>query len=136
MDSQVASAALPSDLAAALKRDENGLVCAVAQDATTGAVLMVAYMDDTALAQTLMTGQAWYFSRSRQTLWRKGETSGHTQQVRSIALDCDHDTLVLQVDQRGPACHTGADTCFTDRVIWTADRGYNAAATVGEGAGT
>jgi phosphoribosyl-AMP cyclohydrolase len=109
---------LPADLAAALKRDANGLVCAVVQEAGTGAVLMVAWMNDEALARTLATGRATYYSRSRQQLWEKGETSGHTQTVRDISLDCDGDTLLLVVEQTGPACHTGTHTCFDGRSLW------------------
>jgi phosphoribosyl-ATP pyrophosphohydrolase/phosphoribosyl-AMP cyclohydrolase len=90
----------------------SGLVSAVAQDASTGAVLMVAHMNREALERTLATGQAWYWSRSRQRLWRKGEESGHTQHVRNVRVDCDGDALVLTVDQAGPACHTGHTTCF------------------------
>jgi phosphoribosyl-AMP cyclohydrolase len=94
------------------------LVCAVVQEAATGVVLMVAYMNDEALAATLATGRATYYSRSRKQLWVKGETSGHTQTVREISLDCDGDTLLLVVDQTGPACHTGAHSCFDGRTIW------------------
>ncbi|HLJ58686.1 MAG TPA: bifunctional phosphoribosyl-AMP cyclohydrolase/phosphoribosyl-ATP diphosphatase HisIE [bacterium] len=92
--------------------DAAGLVMAVAQDAATGAVLMVAHMNREALERTLATGQAWYWSRSRRRLWRKGEESGHTQRVRAVRMDCDGDALVLAVDQVGPACHTGHATCF------------------------
>jgi phosphoribosyl-ATP pyrophosphohydrolase/phosphoribosyl-AMP cyclohydrolase len=92
--------------------DAAGLITAVAQDASTGAVLMVAHMNREALERTLATGQAWYWSRSRGRLWRKGEESGHTQRVRSVRMDCDGDALVLTVDQVGPACHTGHPTCF------------------------
>jgi phosphoribosyl-AMP cyclohydrolase len=109
---------LPADVAAALKRDANGLVCAVVQEAGTGAVLMVAWMNDEALARTLATGRATYYSRSRQQLWEKGETSGHTQLVRDVSLDCDGDTLLLVVEQTGPACHTGTHTCFDGRSLW------------------
>lgn len=99
-------------LAARLKRDPNGLVPAIVQDATSKAVLMMAWMDDEALQRTLTTGKGTYWSRSRQAYWVKGETSGHTQAVREVRLDCDGDTLLLLVDQSGPACHTGATTCF------------------------
>jgi phosphoribosyl-AMP cyclohydrolase len=99
-------------LAARLKRTEDGLVCAVAQQHDTGEVLMVAWMNDEAIERTLTTRRATYFSRSRQRLWVKGETSGHTQHVRSVRLDCDGDTLLLAVEQTGPACHTGTRTCF------------------------
>jgi len=95
-----------------VKFDANGLVTTVAQDATSGEVLMVAWMNEESLRLTLQTGQATYWSRSRQSLWRKGETSGHTQQISEILIDCDGDTLLLKVRQTGPACHTGAPTCF------------------------
>ncbi len=100
-------------IAARLKRNADGLVCAVVQRRGTGEVLMVAWMDDEALHRTLTTRRATYFSRSRAMLWEKGETSGHTQHVHEVRLDCDGDTLLLLVDQTGPACHTGTDTCFT-----------------------
>jgi phosphoribosyl-AMP cyclohydrolase len=99
-------------LAARLKRDEAGLVPAIVQEASTGEVLMLAWMNDEALDRTLTTGRATYWSRSRGTIWVKGETSGHHQYVRSVALDCDGDTLLVRVDQVGPACHTGAHNCF------------------------
>lgn len=106
------SVTLPSQIAARLKRTVDGLVPAVVQDASSGRVLMLAWMNDDALALTLSTGQATYWSRSRSELWRKGATSGHTQQVREVSIDCDGDTLLLQVDQTGPACHTGQTSCF------------------------
>lgn len=92
--------------------DERGLVPAVVQDATTGRVLMVAYMNDAALALCQQTGEAHFWSRSRQTLWHKGATSGNVQRVREIRVDCDADTLLLLVDPAGPACHTGEASCF------------------------
>ncbi|MGH3916069.1 MAG: phosphoribosyl-AMP cyclohydrolase [Pseudonocardiaceae bacterium] len=95
-----------------LKRNADGLVCAVVQQRGTGEVLMVAWMDDEALHRTLTTRRATYWSRSRQSYWVKGETSGHTQQVHEVRLDCDGDALLLIVDQTGPACHTGTPTCF------------------------
>jgi phosphoribosyl-AMP cyclohydrolase len=95
-----------------------GLVPAVAQQWDTGEVLMVAWVDAEALAATLRTGLATYYSRSRQRLWTKGETSGHVQRIRSVSVDCDGDTLLYRVDQTGPACHTGTRTCFTDREIF------------------
>jgi phosphoribosyl-AMP cyclohydrolase len=107
---------VPSDLdpaiAARLKRDAAGLVTAVVQQYDTGEVLMLGWMDDEALHRTLTTGRATYWSRSRQSYWVKGETSGHAQFVKSVALDCDGDALLVRVDQVGPACHTGARTCF------------------------
>jgi phosphoribosyl-AMP cyclohydrolase len=99
-------------VAARLTRDPAGLVPAVVQQYDTGEVLMLAWMNDEALQRTLTTGRATYFSRSRGTLWVKGETSGHHQYVRSVAVDCDGDTLLVRVDQVGPACHTGERTCF------------------------
>jgi phosphoribosyl-AMP cyclohydrolase len=92
--------------------DERGLLPAVAQDATSGRVLMVAWMDAEALRRTIATRQATYWSRSRQAYWVKGATSGHTQYVRQVRRDCDSDTILLLVDQQGPACHTGAPSCF------------------------
>jgi phosphoribosyl-AMP cyclohydrolase len=103
---------LDPGIAARLKRDPNGLFVAVAQDRSSGQVLMVAWMDDEALARTLETRKGTYFSRSRNQYWVKGETSGHTQYVHSVRLDCDGDTVLLEVDQVGAACHTGDRTCF------------------------
>jgi phosphoribosyl-AMP cyclohydrolase len=104
-------------IAARLKRDANGLFAAVAQQWNTGEVLMVGWMDDEALHRTLTTGRATYFSRSRQEYWAKGDTSGHRQWVRSVALDCDGDAVLVRVDQEGPACHTGTRTCFDADVL-------------------
>lgn len=103
---------LPADLAARLKRTDDGLVAVIAQERSTGRVLMMAWMDDEALARTLATRRATYYSRSRRQYWVKGETSGHTQYVHHIALDCDGDTLLMTVDQTGAACHTGNHSCF------------------------
>ncbi|MFZ5851221.1 MAG: phosphoribosyl-AMP cyclohydrolase [Actinomycetota bacterium] len=100
-------------LAGRLRRGPGGLLPVVVQQHDTGEVLMLAWMDDEALHRTLTSRRATYWSRSRQEYWRKGDTSGHVQWVRSVALDCDGDALLLQVDQVGPACHTGARTCFT-----------------------
>lgn len=98
---------------AAIKWDEYGLVPAIAQDADSGRVLMVAWMNAEALRATLAEGRAVYWSRSRCTLWRKGESSGHGQQVREVRLDCDGDVLLLQIKQEGGiACHTGRESCF------------------------
>lgn len=94
-----------------------GLVPAIAQEASSGAVLMLAWMNAEALAATLSTRRGTYWSRSRGEIWVKGETSGHVQQVKSVSLDCDADTVLLVVEQTGPACHTGAQTCFTGREI-------------------
>jgi phosphoribosyl-AMP cyclohydrolase len=93
-------------------RGAGGLLPAIAQDARTGRVLMLAWMNESALRETLETGQAVYFSRSRGKLWRKGETSGHRQRVREVRVDCDRDTLLLQVEQVGAACHEGYESCF------------------------
>src|ERR671921_165379 len=95
----------------------DGLVPVVAQESRTGDVLMVAYANRDALERTAATGQAHYYSRSRAALWRKGEQSGHEQRVREIRLDCDGDTVLYRVDQTGPACHTGARTCFSSAVV-------------------
>jgi phosphoribosyl-AMP cyclohydrolase len=108
---------LDPEIAAKLKRNADGLFAAVAQERGTGAVLMVAWMDDEALARTLQTREATYFSRSRGEQWVKGETSGHTQRVHSVKLDCDGDTVLLEVDQTGAACHTGEHTCFDADVL-------------------
>jgi phosphoribosyl-AMP cyclohydrolase len=106
------STALDPQVAARLKRDPQGLVPAVAQQYDTGEVLMMGWMDDEALHRTLTTGRCTYWSRSRGEYWVKGDTSGHLQLVKSVALDCDGDTLLVQVDQIGAACHTGDRTCF------------------------
>jgi phosphoribosyl-AMP cyclohydrolase len=103
---------LDPSIAARLTRDAAGLVPAIVQEDGTGEVLMLAWMNDEALHRTLTTGRATYFSRSRGTIWVKGETSGHHQYVRSVALDCDGDTLLVRVRQVGAACHTGERTCF------------------------
>src|SRR6201987_5424696 len=117
----ISDARMPSDLdagiAALLKRDPAGLVAAIAQQWDTGEVLMLGWMDDEALHRTLTSGRVTYFSRSRQAYWVKGETSGHRQWVRSVALDCDGDALLIKVDQEGPACHTGTRTCFDDGAL-------------------
>jgi phosphoribosyl-AMP cyclohydrolase len=103
---------LDPTVAARLKRDAAGLVVAVVQQYDTDEVLMVGWMDDEALHRTLTTGRATYWSRSRQQYWVKGETSGNAQLVKSVALDCDGDALLVKVDQVGVACHTGDRTCF------------------------
>ncbi len=109
------SALSPTDFIAGVKFDDRGLVAAVAQDAKDGRVLMVAWMNREALTRTLETRDVTYWSRSRGELWRKGETSGHTQRLVEAWIDCDGDTLLLKVDQAGPACHTGAPTCFVSQ---------------------
>jgi phosphoribosyl-AMP cyclohydrolase len=108
---------LDPQIAARLKRNAEGLFTAVAQQRGTGAVLMVAWMDDVALARTLATRQATYFSRSRNEYWVKGATSGHTQHVHSVRLDCDGDAVLLEVDQIDAACHTGEHSCFDVDVL-------------------
>jgi phosphoribosyl-AMP cyclohydrolase / phosphoribosyl-ATP pyrophosphohydrolase len=95
----------------------DGLVTAVVQDAATGRVLTVAYMNRESLERTLATGETWFWSRSRGELWHKGETSGNTQAVRGVLVDCDEDALVVLVDPAGPACHTGATTCFARTLL-------------------
>lgn len=97
---------------AAMRWDENGLMPAITQDANTGKVLMLAYMNAQSLQRTLETGQAVYWSRSRAELWRKGATSGNTQRIIEIRIDCDADALLLLVEPAGPACHTNAESCF------------------------
>ena len=120
---QAAAEATPGEdgldpaIAALLKRDPAGLVAAVVQEQATGEVLMVGWMDDLALHRTLTTGRSTFYSRSRHEYWVKGETSGHRQWVREVRLDCDGDTLLLRVEQDGPACHTGARSCFDERLL-------------------
>jgi len=99
-------------LAFAPRFDAAGLVTCVATDARSGDVLMVAHMNDEALRRTIETGDAWYYSRSRKKLWRKGETSGHVQRVVEIRMDCDQDAVWIRVEQSGAACHTGRHSCF------------------------
>jgi phosphoribosyl-ATP pyrophosphohydrolase/phosphoribosyl-AMP cyclohydrolase len=95
-----------------LKYDEKGLIPAIIQDWKTGEVLMVAYMNVASLRKTVETRLTWFWSRSRQKFWQKGETSGHIQQVKDILYDCDQDAILIKVDQTGPACHTGQGSCF------------------------
>ena len=104
-------------IATRLKRNADGLFTAVVQERGSGDVLMVAWMDDDALARTLETREATYFSRSRGRQWIKGETSGHTQRVHSVRLDCDGDAVLVEVDQVGGACHTGDHSCFDTDVL-------------------
>jgi phosphoribosyl-AMP cyclohydrolase len=114
--SPFATAGVASDLEEAKtltpKFDADGLVTAVATDAVSGDVLMVAHMDARALAKTIESGEAWYYSRSRRALWKKGETSGHTQRVVEMRIDCDQDAVWIKVEQVGGACHTGRRSCF------------------------
>lgn len=120
------STQLDPQVAALLKRDAAGLVAAVVQQHDTGEVLMVGWMNDEALARTLTTGRVTFWSRSRQELWRKGDTSGHVQYVKGVALDCDGDALLVRVDQIGPACHTGARSCFDTHPLNAAAGGPSA----------
>jgi phosphoribosyl-AMP cyclohydrolase len=102
----------PSAFLSAVKFDDNGLVPVIAQSHVTGQVLMFAWMNRDTLQHTLSSGEVTYWSRSRQKVWKKGETSGHTQRLVEAFVDCDGDVLLLKVDQLGPACHTGAPSCF------------------------
>ena len=99
-----------------LQYDERGLIPAIVQDAATGDVLMLAYMNAESLRRTLASGQVWFYSRSRQELWPKGATSGNTLALREIWRDCDDDALLLKVEPAGPACHTGQRSCFFRRL--------------------
>ncbi|WP_099333031.1 phosphoribosyl-AMP cyclohydrolase [Actinomyces minihominis] len=103
---------LPADVVQRLKRDGNGLVCAVVQDHGTGRVLMVGYMDDEALNRTLHSGLVTFWSRSRQQYWVKGETSGNVLRLVGVEVDCDGDALLIQAVPSGPTCHTGVSSCF------------------------
>ena len=104
-----------ADFLARVTFDASGLVPAIAQDASDGRVLMMAWMNAESLKLTLATRKVTYWSRSRKSLWTKGETSGHTQHLVEAWVDCDGDTLLLKVDQTGPACHTGSPTCFFEK---------------------
>ena len=108
----VPASTLDPEIAARLKRDPAGLVAAIVQQHDTREVLMLGWMDDEALSRTLTEGRVTFYSRSRQEYWRKGDTSGHVQWVRSVSVDCDGDALLVEVDQVGAACHTGERTCF------------------------
>ena len=109
----------PGELWAKMKKNNDGLVPAITQDYETGDVLMMAYMNEEAFRLTCETGYMHYYSRSRDTLWKKGETSGHVQKVMTASIDCDKDTLLYKIDQTGAACHTGNRTCFyTDLEEW------------------
>jgi len=111
-DGRITRSDLDPAVAARLRRDDAGLVAAIVQQHDTREVLMLGWMDDEALHRTLTTGRVTFWSRSRQEYWRKGDTSGHVQHVRGVALDCDGDALLVTVDQVGAACHTGTRTCF------------------------
>jgi phosphoribosyl-AMP cyclohydrolase len=114
---QSAESALAPQIASRLKRNADGLIAAIAQQYDSGEVLMLGWMDDEALHRTLTTGRCTYWSRSREEYWVKGETSGHVQRVKSVALDCDADVVLVKVDQVGGACHTGDRTCFDADVL-------------------
>ena len=109
--------------AANVRFDERGLVPAVVQQAGSGEVLMVAWMNEESLSLTLRTGTTWFWSRSRQELWNKGATSGNMQQVRRVLVDCDADTLLVEVDSPGPACHTGHRSCFFREIAISDEKG-------------
>jgi phosphoribosyl-AMP cyclohydrolase len=141
------AAEIEEGLAFAPKFDAAGLIACVVAAADSGEVLMVAHMNAEALAKTLATGEAWYYSRSRQALWKKGETSGHVQRVVEMRVDCDQDVLLLKVEQAGAgACHTGRRTCFYRVVVprahgdaalefRDAERGFDPAQVYGAGTG-
>jgi len=105
-----------TELNKALKWNEAGLIPAIVQDVNTNQVLMMAWMNAESLRNTLTTGETWFWSRSRQTLWHKGATSGNTQKVTAVYYDCDGDTLLVHVDPAGPACHTGEVSCFFNKI--------------------
>ncbi|MDR0875320.1 MAG: phosphoribosyl-AMP cyclohydrolase [Clostridiales Family XIII bacterium] len=109
-----------TDIKKFFKKQE--LIPAIVQEARSGDVLMLAYMSEESLTKTLETGYTWFFSRSRQRLWQKGEESGHVQKVVSITGDCDDDTLLVKVEQTGPACHTGSKTCFFAPPVFADER--------------
>jgi len=114
---EIGESELDPEIAARLKRNSDGLIAAIAQQHDTGEVLMLGWMDDEALHRTLTTGRCTYWSRSRNEYWVKGETSGHAQWVKSVALDCDGDVVLVKVDQTDAACHTGDRTCFDADVL-------------------
>lgn len=122
-----------------IKFDERGLVPAIIQDVNSGQVLMMAYMNEESLDKTIASGQTWFYSRSRQSLWMKGESSGHVQKVREILYDCDEDTLLIKVEQTGAACHTGHYSCFyrnssgqeVEPVVFDAEKVYGSASNRG-----
>ncbi|HYO31876.1 MAG TPA: phosphoribosyl-AMP cyclohydrolase [Nocardioidaceae bacterium] len=121
--SATGAAALADPWEDSLQLDANGLLPVVVQEASSGEVLMLAWMNREALRRTLRTRRATYWSRSRRTYWVKGETSGHVQRVVDARLDCDGDTILLVVDQTGPACHTGSGTCFEGRSLLSPEAG-------------
>jgi phosphoribosyl-AMP cyclohydrolase len=110
----------PDEFVLQVAFNKDGLVPVIAQDSTSGAILMHAWMNREALERTLKTGEMTYWSRARRALWRKGETSGHTQRLVEAWIDCDCDTLLMKVEQIGPACHTGTETCFFRQAVLSA----------------
>ncbi|WP_281890773.1 bifunctional phosphoribosyl-AMP cyclohydrolase/phosphoribosyl-ATP diphosphatase HisIE [Paenibacillus sp. YYML68] len=137
MSEQRGAAASLQELNAAIRWDAHGLVPAIVQDAVSKEVLMLAYMNEESLGKTLESGQTWFWSRSRSELWHKGATSGHIQKVRSLKYDCDGDTLLVQVEQAGPACHTGQYSCFYNEPalgVWQ-DKAEGQQATAGAASG-
>lgn len=122
------SGTAPADPASRVRFGPDGLVPAIVQDAATGRVLTLAWMNAESLGRTLETGQTWFWSRSRGELWNKGATSGNTQEVRALALDCDQDAVQVLVEPAGPACHTGDETCFGDVVSGGASEPFAAIA--------
>ena len=108
-----------------MKFNSEGLIPAIVQDAKTKEVLTLAYMNEESLRKTIESGETWFFSRSRQELWHKGETSGNTQSVRSVKYDCDKDALLVLVEPEGPACHTGTDSCFTGVILEAEEKPAN-----------
>lgn len=123
----------PDDVLGRLRFDATGLIPAVVQDHQDGTVLMVAWMDAEAVRRTLTTGRTWFWSRSRQQYWQKGETSGHRQYVRSVAADCDADVLLVRIEQVGAACHNGTRSCFEDHIPARVDLSPGAAPAVPTG---
>ncbi|MBM7690973.1 phosphoribosyl-ATP pyrophosphohydrolase/phosphoribosyl-AMP cyclohydrolase [Peribacillus deserti] len=110
------------------KFDEKGLLPAIVQDLNTKEVLTLAYMNEESLKRSIETGETWFFSRSRQELWHKGETSGNTQKIKEIKFDCDQDALVVLVEPKGPACHTGTVSCFTESIFKSEEPAESASA--------
>jgi phosphoribosyl-ATP pyrophosphohydrolase/phosphoribosyl-AMP cyclohydrolase len=111
-----------TDFFSTLRFDANGLIAAIVQDAHTKKLLTLAYMSEESLQKTLETGETWFWSRSRQALWHKGATSGNTQHVERMTMDCDGDALLIEVTPRGPACHTGSESCFAEELFRSSPR--------------
>lgn len=117
MQIKMAKAQITKDIFTQIKWNADGLISAIAQDCENGEVLMLAWMNEEALTKTITTGDVWYYSRSRQKLWRKGEESGNCQKLIEMFLDCDGDCLLIKIAQTGPACHTGRKSCFYKKLI-------------------